>query len=164
MKTTYTRKNNPLSNTYYLFIDGQELGHLEIKSFEQSAICSVNESKYKFRTKGLLHQYSEIVDCTNNKLIGVIQYNSWTSKAELSFNNKELNWKFNNTRNSKWSLFDAERMITYTQETTKKGQIESNTEDVLLILSGLFIKNHFWQRAVTSLLVVFITCMIVLFL
>jgi hypothetical protein len=72
-----------------------------------------------------------------------------------------LNWKFNNTWNSEWSLFNADNIINYTLDASTKGQIESNTEDTLLLICGLFIKNHFWQRAVTSLMVVLLTCLIV---
>jgi hypothetical protein len=161
MKINYNWKSNLVSNTYNLFRDGREIGQLRINTCSRIAKSIVNGKDYNFKTKGTLHQYTEIIDCIDNKLTGVIQYNSWASKAEISVNNTVLNWKFNNTWNSEWSLFNADNIINYTLDASTKGQIESNTEDTLLLICGLFIKNHFWQRAVTSLMVVLLTCLIV---
>lgn len=164
MRFKYTWKSNVLSNIYNLFRDGREVGHLKISASARNAKGVINGNEFVFNTKGIINQYTEITACTDNKLIGKIQYNSWLSKAEISANDKELNWKFNNTWNSEWSLYNAENMIHYTLDASTKGQIESNTEDELIVLCGLFIKNHFWQRSLTSLFVVFITLMIVVFL
>lgn len=164
MKIYYDWKNSPLSNTYNLFRDGREIGQLKFNTRTRMAKGIVNGKEFNFKTKGTLNQYTEIIDCIDNKRTGVIQYNGWTSKAELSINNTVFNWKFNNTWNSEWSLYNAENMIHYTLDASTKGQIESNTEDELLVLCGLFIKNHFWQRTLTSLFVVLICCMIVVFL
>lgn len=164
MKIIYNWKNNALSNTYKLFQDSREIGHIKISATARNAKGAINGNEFEFNTKGTFNQYTEVTASKDNKLIGKIQYDNWTSKAEVLTDNKALNWKYDNTWNSKWSLFGTESMIIYTLDSSTKGQIESNTEDALLLLCGFFIKNHFWQRTLTSLMVVLISCMIVFIL
>ncbi|MBN1143833.1 MAG: hypothetical protein JXA72_05395 [Bacteroidales bacterium] len=161
MTTTFNWKSNPLSDTYNLFRNEREIGHLKINPFSGNARVIINTNEYHFKTTGIWKQNSRIIDPSDKKLIGTIQYDIWKSEATVSVDQKVLCWKPQSTRNSIWSLLDDERMISYKQHSSTKGQIESNTEDELLVFCGLFIKSHFWQRTVTSLVVVLICCMIV---
>ena len=67
-----------------------------------------------------------------------------------------INWKYENFWNTKWSVFNPEGInIEYSGSMTR-GKIDSNVDDALLLLSGLFVPNYYWQMTMVALLAVFI--------
>ncbi|HAN76911.1 MAG TPA: hypothetical protein DCQ31_03615 [Bacteroidales bacterium] len=61
-----------------------------------------------------------------------------------------------NFENTAWSLFNSEGMLINYSGSSAKGQIDSNIDDGLLLLSGLFVTNYFWQMTIATLMAVFI--------
>jgi len=156
MKIRFMWSKGLFSNLYKIHSDGELIGNLRDKSFSQSAKGVFKGKEYIFKTNGFLKQHTIIIDCFDNKVIGRIEYNNWMSKAIISINNKTVNWKYDNIWNTKWSLFDSDGIImTFTGSTTK-GQIYSNVDDALLILSGLFVTNYYWQMTIAVLVAVFV--------
>lgn len=156
MKNYFQWKKSLLSSTYSIYSNEQIIGRLESKTFSQSAIGELNGKEYTFKTKGLLNQNTEIIDTKENKVIGEITYNTWMTKATISVSNQSVNWKYDNMWNSKWSLFDQEGTeIKYAGSSTK-GTIESNSDDALLLLCGLFVTNYYWQMSVAVIVAVFV--------
>ncbi|MCK3683360.1 hypothetical protein [Maribellus sp. YY47] len=69
---------------------------------------------------------------------------------------KSVNWKYDNVWNTKWSLFDHEGIeIKYAGSSTN-GRIESNSDDALLLITGLFVTNYYWQVSVGIMLAIFL--------
>ena len=160
MNTNLKWKKSLFSSTYSIYSNDQLIGKLKDKSFSQTAYGELNGKKYIFKTKGFFKQHTEIFDNKDNKLIGEITYNNWMTKASLLVNNKKTNWKYDNLWNTKWSIFDSEGIeIKYTGSSTS-GQIDSNSDDSLLLLSGLFVTNYYWQVTIAVLIAVFIPILI----
>ena len=156
MKKNLTWKKQFFSSTCLLYSDGQIVGMLKDKPFSQSAIGKLNGKEYAFKTKGLFKQNTEIIDSKENKVIGTIAYSNWMTKATISLTDKLINWKYDNLWNTKWRIFDNEGIeIKYTGSSTS-GRIESNADDAVLLLSGLFVPNYFWQMSVAVLVVILI--------
>ena len=156
MQTNLIWKKGLFSNLYSIYSNGELIGKLKDKTFSQTANGEFNGKEYKFKTKGFLKQHTEIIDSLENKVIGEITYNNWMTKATISVNSKKISWKYNNIWNTKWSLFDTEGInIKYSGSSTK-GQIDSNVDDALLILSGLFVTNYYWQMTIAVLVAVFV--------
>jgi hypothetical protein len=156
MKTRLNWKKEIFTSTYSIYSNNQLIGKLKDKTFSQSASGELNGRKYIFRTKGLFKQHTEILDEAENRVIGEINYNTRMTKASLYINNKEASWKYDNMRNTKWRIFDTEGIeIKYTG-TSRKGQIDANTDDELLLLCGLFVTNYYWQWTIIFLVAVFI--------
>lgn len=145
MKTNYSWTKGLFSNLYSIYSNGALVGNLKDKSFSQTAQGKVNGKEYIFKTKGFLKQYTEIIDSSENRIIGEITYNNWKTKATISLNNKTINWKYDNAWNTKWSLFDSTGVLMNFSGSSSKGQINSNVDDELLILAGLFVTNYYWQ-------------------
>ena len=101
-------------------------------------------------------QHTEIIDKSENKFIGEIIYHKWMTKATISVDNKTINWKYDNLWNTKWSIFNSEGIKIQYSGTSTSGQIDSNTDDALLLLSGLFVINYYWQMTVAVLVAVFV--------
>ena len=155
MQTNLTWTKGIFSNLYSFYQNGELKGKLKDKTFSQTANGELQGKVYRFKTKGLLKQRTEIID-SEDKVIGEINYNTWMTKASITINGKVVNWKYNNIWNTKWSLFDTVGInIKYSGSSTK-GQIDSNVDDSLLILCGLFITHYYWQMTVAILVAVIV--------
>ncbi|MFO7371110.1 MAG: hypothetical protein R6X09_12680 [Bacteroidales bacterium] len=156
MQLNLTWKKGFFSNTYTLFKNGEMNGYLREKTFSQTAVAELNGKSYLFRTKGFFKQRTEIIDFSTNQLIGEISYNNWKNKATISNMNKTVYWSYNNIWNTKWSLSDPDGTEIKFAGSSTKGYIESNTDDALLILSGLYVTNYYWQMSVAVMVAVFV--------
>jgi len=144
------------SNTYNIFSNDQFIGELKDRTFSQTADGELNGFKYIFKTKGFFNQTTEIFDAIDGKLLGAITYNGWMTKATMLISNKTINWKYDNLWCTKWSVFDSEGVMIKYSGSSSKGQIDSNSDDALLLLSGLFVTNYYWQMTIVILVAVFV--------
>jgi len=151
MQAKFLWKKGIFSSTYNIFFNEQQIGKLKDKLFSQSSVGEINGKEYTFKTKGFFKQHTEIFDIQTNQPIGEISYNNWMNKAIITIQEKTANWKYKNIWNTKWEVTNKEGLkINYTGSSTK-GKIESNTENDLLLLSGLFITNYYWQITIVIL-------------
>lgn len=156
MHTKLRWEKGLFSKTYKIYANNQLVGNLVDKTFSQSASGELDGGRYTFRTKGVFKQHTEILDNKENKVIGQIIYNSWMTKATLSVLGKTISWKYDNVWNTKWNIFDKDGIsIKYTGSTIS-GKIDSNTDDALLLLCGLFVTNYYRQMFIVILIAVFI--------
>ncbi len=156
MKTFLIWKNRILTGTYTIYSNGRIIGRIKNNYISQSADGELNGVKYTFKTRGLFKQHTQILDNQTNTMIGEILYNNWMTKATLSIQNKKAFWKYENMLNTKWSIFNSEEMrINYSGSPTS-GRIESNAEDDLLLLSGLYITSYYRQLTIAILIVAFV--------
>ena len=148
-------KKNILSAQYDITSDDKPIGSLFNNTFSQSGVGTLNGKKYTFKTVGFLNQYSLIYN-QQNEQIGSIEYNTWMTKAKLTFANNEFYWRYNNWMYSKWSISNSDGVLIKYFSSTKKGTIESNVEDEILLLSGLFITNYFKQLIIAIMVAAFV--------
>jgi hypothetical protein len=129
---------------------------LEEKTFSKTAHGIFNGEKYIFTTKGFFNRHTDIIHANDNKVIGEITYSSWMSKATLTTLDKKVSWKYDNPWNTKWSISNSSGIrISYAGSTTS-GRIDSNTDDSLLLLSGLFVTNYYRQMSIEVIVAVFL--------
>jgi hypothetical protein len=153
MKMNLTWSKGLFSSLYQIYSNGKQLGNLTDKPFSRTTKGMFNGKEYLFRNSGFFKQHTEIVDCVDNKVIGGIEYNSWRSKATITVNGSKFYWKYDNLWNTQWSLSDTEGVSVRFVSSTTKGQIDADTDDGLLVLSGLFIKNFYLQTAFIVILI-----------
>lgn len=156
MKTSLEWRKGLFSSTYRITKEGRPVGELIEHTFAQTADGELNGKKYTFRTKGFLNQKTDIIDRRTGDVIGGIEYNAWMTKATLSFGPRKVLWKYTNMWNTKWSIYDSDSIKIDYSGSTSGGQIESSVDDELLLLSGLFVTNYYWQLTAIILAVVFI--------
>lgn len=153
MKTVLTWKKGIFSNTYNIYNGDQLIGKFRNNWFSQSADGELNGVKYTFKTRGFFKQHTQIIEDRTGNIIGEINYSTWRTKATLSINDKESGWKYDNIWNTRWSIFNSEGLqINYCGSSTR-GTIESNSENDLLLLGGLFVTNYYWQTAVVLIII-----------
>jgi len=78
------------------------------------------------------------------------------TKALILANNETICWQYDNLWNTKWSIFNSEGGIIKYSGSSTSGQIDSNIDDELLLLSGLFVVNYYWQMTIAVLVAVFV--------
>jgi hypothetical protein len=156
MQTNLKWEKNFFSDLYCIYSNGQQVGILKDKTFSQTANGELNGKKYTFKTKGFFKQHTEIIDHIENKVIGEITYNNWMTKATILVDNKTIYWQYDNLWNTKWSIFNSEGIKIHYSGSFTSGQIDSNIEDALLLLSGLYVTNYYWQMTAAVLVAVFV--------
>lgn len=153
----------PFFNTYQICSAYYPIGKLFNKTFSQSAVGELNGKSYSFKTGGFLKTRTEITDNLTNELIGDITYSSGMTKATLSIHGKKLSWKNNNFRSTKWQISDNEGVLVKYNGTSTGGQIDSNTDDDLYVLTGLYITSHYWQMVILVMFLALISIWVALF-
>lgn len=122
----------------------------------------LNKKEYLFQTNEFFNQKTQIIDTADNKKVGEINYNNWMTKATITIKDKTINWKYDNLWYTKWSIVNSEGInIKYAGSSTT-GQIHSNTDDSLLLLSGLFVTNYYWQMAIAIVVAAFVPILTIL--
>lgn len=156
-------KKGIFKETYELFSNGLLAGTLKENTWKQIAYGELNGKKLIFKTTGFFNQETQIIDTDSNLIIGKIIFNSWMTKATIEYNNKIAYWKYDNLWNTKWSISDSDGSWIKYQGSTSKGTIKFESQNDLLILSGLFITNYYWQISIVILILVYITIFINLY-
>ncbi len=155
-RMVYYWKKPFLSSTYTIYTGDKFVGKLRENSWTNSAEGELYGEKFSFKTRGFVNQTTSIFSQANNEVIGSITYNTFRTSAQIINQNRVLIWKNVNWRHSKWQIIEnSASMINYSGSSFN-GEIDSDTEDPLLILSGLFIANYFWQSLVAIFMVLFI--------
>lgn len=160
MRASHTWKKGLFTNLYLIYKNDKPIGNMENKTFSKSAKGSYNGKEYIFRTLGFFKQNTEIIDCSDNKVIGHIQYNNWMTKALITIRGNRINWRSNNIWNTQWSLYDSDDTTMTFYGSIKKGKIESTLDDGVLILTGLFLTNYYWQLTLAILIPLFLVILI----
>jgi len=156
MKKTLNWKKKTFSSTYRIYSGDRQVGQLVENSLKQSAIGELNNKKYLFRTKGLMKQETEVIDIDSKSTIGKISYNTMMNKAEIQYPNRTVHWKYDNKWQTRWSLSDSGGMHMDFRGGLSKGSIECSDEDDLLVLTGLFVTNFYWQMTIVIMVAVFL--------
>ena len=147
-------KSDILTNNYKIYQNNREIGFIKKDFFSQKANAEINGKKYIFKERGLFNQETDIIDEAGNNIVGEIRYNFWGNKASIEINDVKTSWEYTNLWNTQWSVTGDENLNIFFSKSSRN--IESNTDDELQILSGLYVYNHFYSQLVIVMLVIII--------
>lgn len=139
---------------YQLFNQYEIKGSLLFNGFSNNA-RAIASRNYYYRTEGYTQPHTSIKD---EKFIetATISYDLWSLKATIKIHQpQETVWIYRHGRLGKWSITsaDGKEAILY-HSNTGSGVIESDTDDELLLLTGLFIRS-FYIRLLMLLILLF---------
>jgi hypothetical protein len=163
MKTMLSWKRGAFSTTYQIYSNERSIGQLQNRSFKQTSEGRINKKKYSFRTKGVFKQETQIMEGDSKKVIGNIRYNSMMTKATIKFEDRTISWKYDNGRQTRWSLFNENGTLMKFAGRATKGTIECEEADELLVLTGLYITNYYQQAMIAVFVAIFIPIWVTLF-
>ena len=154
-------KKGVFKSSYEIFSGDIPVGKLKPDTWSRQGIGELNGKKYLFETKGFFNQETVIYNPDTNLQTGKVTYSTWKTKATIEYGGKTFSWKYDNTWNTKWSITDSAMLLVRYHGSFTKGEIEISSYNELLILTGLYITNYFWQISsvvtFTAFLPVFIT-------
>jgi len=155
MRYSFNWKRGFFSDTYKIYSNNQQIGTLRNRTLSQNAVGNINERSYTFKTKGFFKQHTKVYDNSDNSLVGEIAYGNWMTKAYLSLNEKEFLWKYKNAWNTRWTIYESDKaVINY--KGSYSGHAESDRNDDLLLLTGLYVTKYYWQMTLVVLVAVLI--------
>ena len=150
METQFTWKNKFFSNIYDISRYENVAGELKSIGWKRKSIGELNGKKVLFEIKGFFDKNFLIFNPDDNSLIGKIVFNTWRTKATITILEKAYTWQYDNLFHSKWSISNENCNLVKYESHFKNGDINSYTNDEILILSGLYIREYLQQRAAAS--------------
>jgi hypothetical protein len=145
MKTSLSWKRGLFKSTYEIFSGETAVGKLKPDTWSSKGSGELYGKAFRFETKGFFNQETQIINPSDNSVVGRITYNTWKTKATIECGLKSFTWKYDNGWNTKWSLSDSTGTMLQYHGSFTEGDINVSDYNDLLILTGLFISNYFWQ-------------------
>lgn len=142
-------KSDWFSGNFHLFVDGLQKGAITFTMWTSNAESMFEDKNYQFVNEGFWQSRTKVIDKKTNEVLAIITYDSWKSKALISLNTGEqYEWKSTGVWKSQWTVSNyKDEHIMYTSS-SNSGAISSDTDNKLLIIAGLFIKQVYNKRAV----------------
>jgi hypothetical protein len=137
-------KKQPFTRTYNIVSDGNIAGQLEINMFGHKANGVYGDLKLTFAVKGWFNRIIYILNQGTGELMGSARLNFWRRKGYINLvDHSEYFMKYLNIWRNKWIInnYNGAQQISFTKKFLK-GYICSETENGLLILTGLFINQY----------------------
>jgi hypothetical protein len=150
METHLKWKAKFFSNKYEIFQYDNSIGTLSGSGWKRTSVGELRGKKVLFEIKGFFKQEFLISDPVNNSPLGKIIFNTWRTKAAITLQEKVYNFQFENFFHSKWSITDENGNLIKYDAQMKHGVILSYTDNELLILTGLYIRDYLKQRAAAA--------------
>ena len=147
MENFISWKKDFFSSTYQFYLNDNPIGYLKIGVWSKKSKGILNDKEYDFITKGFINPVSIIVDTQSGLEVATITSNNWKSKATIQLiDGVECSWLYSNFWHTKWTLSKNLYPINY-HGSNLKGEIVAHIPDEILIITGLFISNHYWQSS-----------------
>lgn len=155
MEQLLTWRKGLFDSNYQLYTNGEIKGSLIFSSLKNNA-RAIALKNYYFTTEGFLNPVTKIRDENHNQ-IGIITYHIMQLKATINFENRDhASWSYANGWLSQWIITNhQDKQIQY-HASTAAGNVYSNTDDELMLLSGLFVREFFSRALILFIIAVFI--------
>ncbi len=150
MEVYYTWKTKLFRNLYEIYQNEQAAGELKSSGWKRRAAGELKGKKIEFEIKGFFKPEFLIINPEDNSVTGTIKFNTWKTKATIDSDNRTYQWQFDNFFHTKWSISNENGNIVKYHALFKHSEITSYTNDELLILTGLYIRDYLNQRAASA--------------
>ena len=78
------------------------------------------------------------------------------TKAAISFQGDSYTFEYTDKMRDNWQVTNEFGIKIAYSGSFRKGSIEGNTSERLLLIVGLFIANLFWQKTITAIFAILI--------
>ena len=156
MIKSLTWRKKIYSSSYSFFSNGIPVGFLNENIWGQKSTGVIDGKYYSITTKGLFTQNVNVVDAATGKLEASIMFNLWKTKAQIIMGDGVYSWQYSNAWNTKWKMVGWNGAHLWFQGSSQRGVAESNSDNSLLLLLGIYTYNAFRTRSMVTILIVFI--------
>jgi len=155
----YWRKG--LFDSNYQVFDQQQLKFsMNFSSWQNSAIATTQSGIYLLKSEGFSKPETRILN-NQNETLATITYDWLGFKARVVFASGEiLDWRYQNSWLSRWSLNNLKDKQILFSASAGNGNIHSNVNDDMLVLTGLFIREYYSRLlfGLIILIIILISC------
>ena len=142
-------KSNWLNGNFQLFVDGVQKGMISFSSWRSDAESMFEDKNYQFVNEGFWQSRTKVIDRKTNEVVAVINYDTWKSKAVISLKSDEqYEWKSKSLWGSQWTVSNYKDEHIMYNSSSNSGTLSSDTDNELLIIAGLFIKQIYNKQAI----------------
>ncbi|WP_029289073.1 hypothetical protein [Pedobacter sp. R20-19] len=142
-------------SNYQVFEDALIKFSLNFFSLKNSAIATTQSGIYLLKSEGYSKPESKILN-NKNEVLAIIRYDWLGFKAKIyCTTGEEFDWSFQNSWFSRWSVNNHKNKQIIYNSSSSSGLIHTNTEDDLLMVAGLFIREYY-TRLLYALIIVMI--------
>lgn len=140
-------KRKPFSRTYTLLSDDSIVGRLTFGMWSHKANGEYGDLKVTFIVKGFFNRPIYIFNRETGELAGSAKFNLWRRKGIITLSDhSEYLMRYWNIWRSRWTISDSNRILINYSKGFLKGNITSETDNDLLILTGLYINHYLTSR------------------
>jgi hypothetical protein len=150
METQYTWRTKFLRSAFIISKYGEPAGELSSSGWKRKWEGVLNGTRVNFEVKGFFDKDFLIMNPDDDTQIGSIVFNTWRTKATITLNGKDYNWDYDNWWHTKWVISNQNGNLIKFASGFRNGDIISYSEDNILLLTGLFIRDYLQQRAATA--------------
>ncbi|MBO9672221.1 MAG: hypothetical protein J7577_02160 [Sphingobacteriaceae bacterium] len=141
-------KNDWFSRNFQLFVDGAQKGMITFSAWRSDAESMFEDKNYQFVNENFWQSRTKVIDRKTNQVVAIITYDNWKSKAIISLNNGEqYEWKSTGIWKRQFTVSNYKDEHIMYSSGSNSGSISSDTDNELLIIAGLFIKQVYNNRA-----------------
>ncbi|WP_316829057.1 hypothetical protein [Pedobacter miscanthi] len=142
-------KSDWLSGNFQLFADGVQKGMITFSTWRSDAESMFEDKNYQFVNEGVWQSRTKVIDRKTNEVVAVINYDSWKSKALISLKSGEqYEWKSTGIWKAQFTVSNYKDEHIMYSSSSNAGAISSDSDNEMLIIAGLFIKQIYNKRAV----------------
>ncbi len=133
-----------LFDSSYQVFDQQQLKFsMNFSSWQNSAIATTQTGIYLLKSEGFARPETRILN-NQNETLATITYDWLGFKARIVFASGEtFDWRYQNSWLSRWSLNNLKDKQILFSASAGNGNIHSNIDDDMLVLTGLFIREYY---------------------
>jgi len=146
-------KKSFFSNITYIYKDNRLIGKLVNKMFSKAKV-ELNNSKYIIDGLPYSRNY-EITDLKTREIVGEID--TYKSKKSIKISNFIIKESFEyegGWLSNSWKIITTNNNMLLSTGSYNKGEIMSEFDDEIAILSGVFLNSFYWQYNVFVLLII----------
>ena len=153
MEKYYTWNKGIFDSNYQVYEAGQIKSTMFFDAWRKEAKIITQQKSYILKNNGFIDPTTQIYD-NMHQIIGSITYNTWKTKGMVILNSGEqYTFDFTNSWFSTWVITNfKDKKISY-DSSTSSGTVMANTDDELMLLTGLYIRAYFNNLLIFVILV-----------
>jgi hypothetical protein len=137
----FSWKTGLFSKTWNIYRNNRQVGSIEKPFFSKKSTAEFNGKRYEFQDAGFVSLESEVIDAVENKAVGKVQFDANLGMGIIQVNDeKNSTVEMKSGWRSKLTLHNSTGLnILYDSSVSGlSGKIETNKDDDLKLLSGLY--------------------------
>lgn len=146
MEQFLTWTKGTFESNYQIFQEGQIKTSLVFDNWKNEARTLFSSTNLLFRANGIFDTTVQVLGDDGN-FLGNINFEMWQTRATITLKDGEqAAFAFAGSWYTQWSITDAKGTQISYQSNSNSGRIHANTDDQMLLIIGLFIREYYTRR------------------